>query len=324
LLKCGQGLRSPFETPDPDVLPGVDLIQTGAVVEQPRRQGRALPTALRGEGGASIEKCLEVGHGRKITGKFPDMSTGENPGIAPNRRSGHIPSMDLAERVQALIASKGLNPHSTAARAGLQEDTVRDILRGKVKDPGASKLWKLAQVLDVSLDTLLSDAPFSPEAAKRSLPSEIELPVSYTCAAGVWKEMDEFSQVEPRTEPAEYIPAYVRWPQWLEQVEGDSVDRLIPPGSLIHVVDTQAMGYEPISGDIVVVMRTRAGGFLRERTVKQIEITNGRIELWPRSHNPRYQEPIRLTEGAENDDGVTVSIVGKVLQAYMRFGKLRG
>lgn len=227
--------------------------------------------------------------------------------------SGHIPIMDLSSKVRQLMTDKGLNPYSAATLAGLQEDTVRDILRGKTKDPGASKLLKLARALETSVEALLEG-----QAVHRPL-EEIELPVSYRCSAGVWLETDEHSQVEPRREPAEYIPAYANWPQWLEEIDGDSIDRLIPNGALIHVVDTQAMGYEPADGDIVVVQRSRLGGMLRERTVKQVEILKGKVLLWPRSHNPAHQKALDFSAGADNDDGVQVLIVGKVLQAYMRF-----
>ena len=260
-----------------------------------------------------------------ITGKFPDKSTGINPGMASSGRSGHIPIMDLSSKLKALMAAKGLNPFSTADRANLTEDTVRDIVRGKTKDPGAKKLLAVAKVLDTSIEELFSDdddiRAIQASTATTPLPREVLLPVAYRCAAGVFLETDESSQVEPRMEPAEHFPAYDRWPQWLEVVEGNSIDKLIPNGALIHVVDAIAMGYTPATDDIVVVQRTRLGGLLRERSVKQIELVDGRAKLWPRSHDPKYQMPLDLSEGADNDQDVTVTIVGKVLQAYIRFGR---
>jgi transcriptional regulator with XRE-family HTH domain len=257
-----------------------------------------------------------------LTGIFPDKSTGKNPPVVTGCGSGHIPTMDLSSKIARLMEEKGLNPHSTASRARLPEDTVRDIVRGKTKDPGASKLLRIARVLDTSIEALLSDddAPPAPVGSSSS-GKEILLPVAYSCAAGVFLETDDSSQVEPRMEPAEYFPTYARWPQWLEVVEGDSIDKLIPSGALIHVVDAQAMGYAPANGDIVVVQRTRLGGLLRERTVKQIGIDGNGVKLWPRSHNPSFQTPLDLAAGTVRGDDVQVTIVGKVLQAYIRFGR---
>jgi transcriptional regulator with XRE-family HTH domain len=256
-----------------------------------------------------------------IAGIYPDKSTGINPGMAQRGASGHIPNMDLPSKLKRLMEEKGLNPFSIAKEADLKEDTVRDILRGKNKEPGAFKLFKVAQVLETSVEELFAEEGQLPAARPSVGGKEILLPVAHHCKAGSFLEEDEISQVEPRLEPAEFFPAYARWPQWLEVVDGDSIDKLIPSGALIHVVDAQAMGYAPVTDDIVVVQRSRLGGMLRERTVKQVEVTNEGIKLWPRSHNPKYQSPVDITEYADNDDGVTVTIVGKVLQAYIRFGR---
>lgn len=48
----------------------------------------------------------------------------------------------------------GLNPYSTARKAGLGGSYVRDIIRGKVKDPGVDRLRRLAEALDMSLADL--------------------------------------------------------------------------------------------------------------------------------------------------------------------------
>lgn len=212
----------------------------------------------------------------------------------------------------------GLNPYSAAKNSGLQEDTVRDIIRGKVKDPGASKLLRLAKTLGTSVESLLGDEDPSPSLAI----DEIQLPVLYKTAAGPWLEQEQIAQTEPKMATAIRIKGYEKFPQWLEQVEGESVNRLIPHGTLIHVVDAIAMGYTPSNDDIVVVLRTRAGGMLQERTVKQVEITTTGIQLWPRSYDPQYSKPLELRHGASEDEEITVEIVGKVVRAYIvNFGR---
>lgn len=70
-------------------------------------------------------------------------------------------------------------------------------------------------------------------------------------------------------------------------------------------------------GKRVVVQRTRAGGLLRERTVKEIAVRkDGTIELVPRSTNAKWK-PFRLTEGIGADEqGVIVEIDGLVIGSY--------
>lgn len=63
----------------------------------------------------------------------------------------------LPERVRAHMVAKGLSPLSLASRAGLGPDYVRDLLRGKVREPGAMKLAALAGALECSVEDLLGD-----------------------------------------------------------------------------------------------------------------------------------------------------------------------
>lgn len=150
-------------------------------------------------------------------------------------------------------------------------------------------------------------------------PTEIRLPIRYEVAASGFLERDELPQ-RPygyRTVPS--VAPYAGAPQWLERVVSDSLDKLIPVGSLAHVVDAVALEYEPRHDDIVIVERSRAQGALVERTIKQVALTPAGPELWPRSHNPRHQQAIALHDGDDRSDDVTVQIVGKVIRSYMFF-----
>lgn len=57
----------------------------------------------------------------------------------------------LRERIEAL----GLNPYRTAIASGIGQDNVRDILRGKVKNPSAKTIEALAETLECSTRYLL-------------------------------------------------------------------------------------------------------------------------------------------------------------------------
>jgi hypothetical protein len=85
-------------------------------------------------------------------------------------------------------------------------------------------------------------------------------------------------------------------------------------------VDAIAIRYEPREGDWVIVERRRAQGALVERTVKQVTLTQDGIELWPRSHNPRWSQPIPIPGPIEDAAEAEVAIVGKVIRAYFQFG----
>jgi hypothetical protein len=142
------------------------------------------------------------------------------------------------------------------------------------------------------------------------------LPIKHKVAAGVWQEVDAFADEPLGEAPITPRPDIAAIEQWAELVVGDSFDRKYPEGTLLHV--RSAFGADPksLDGKRVIVERTRDGGHLRERTVKEIVVTpKGKIELWPRSHNPRWSKPLAWEDGLK--DGDTVEIVGVVLSATL-------
>ena len=79
------------------------------------------------------------------------------------------------------------------------------------------------------------------------------------------------------------------------KVEGDSMDLLYPPGSILECV--RYWGDRPIpNGRRVIVQRTRTDGEV-ETTVKEyMEDKDGVVWLVPKSSNPAYQAPFRCDQ----------------------------
>lgn len=144
------------------------------------------------------------------------------------------------------------------------------------------------------------------------------LPILHEVAAGGFHRRDELRQTPLGRARVVLVPLVDHRDQWLERVVSDSMDRKIPVGSLVHVVSAIATRYSPRTGDIVIVERRAAQGSMVERTVKEVEVLPGGVQLWPRSHNPAYQRPVELMDGANHaDDTTEVEIVGKVVRAYV-------
>lgn len=223
----------------------------------------------------------------------------------------------LKDKVEARLKELDRNPFEAARLGELERGFVNDLLQGKKRTVKGDNLGRLAKGLDWTVADLIGEAE---GVSRRPIPvtgSELDLPIRYEVAAGAWHEVDEVADEPLGHAPAPRVPGYEQFAQWYERVVGDSFDRRIPPGALIHVVDAIALEYEPRHGDVVVVERSRAGGQMLERTVKEIAIVKGAIELWPRSHNPRWSKPLIVTEGVQVDEDVTVRIAGKVLRAYI-------
>lgn len=183
--------------------------------------------------------------------------------------------------------------------------------------PKFPKLQRLAELTSVPLSNELTSnaAASSPAPDARLVPNF--LLVRYKVQAGLWYEVDTEEPPEQFAYPVAPDPAYGEWPQWLELVVGDSFNLEIKPGHYAHVVDAFEMGYQPRSGDWVIVERRRDEGAIRERTIKEVEIRpNGSVVLWPRSDSAKWADPVEITKGARDGEEIEAFIVGYVIGSY--------
>lgn len=136
------------------------------------------------------------------------------------------------------------------------------------------------------------------------------MPVLGIVQAGAWAEI---SSDEP--EPSEWVafeePQYVRAQLFALIVRGPSVNRFYPDGSRVVCIPAHESGVQ--EGDFVVVRRRR-GAFV-ETTLKQVEVgPDGQVELWPRSDDPAFQEPLRIDNVRDADEGA--EIIAVVIAKY--------
>jgi len=227
--------------------------------------------------------------------------------------------MEPGERLRAARVAADLSVEQLAERIEKAASTVRAHENGQngIKAPMAERY---ARALNVTPEWLLygKAAGQRPEPALENL-STSRLPIAHEVAAGLWLPSDELRDEPIGYYDAHFLREYASFQQWLEAVSGDSMDRMLPHGALIHVVDAIAMGYAPKHDDLVVVVRRRAQGAFVERSVKQVALTPDGVELWPRSHSPRWSAPLTMRDGMDDHEEAEVEIVGKVVQAYIDF-----
>ena len=121
------------------------------------------------------------------------------------------------------------------------------------------------------------------------------IPIQGAVAAGIFRERMEYPEDEWETfTGAADINAPIQHRFGL-RVEGDSMDLLYPPGTILECV--RYWGTEPIpNGRRVIVQRTRTDGGI-ETTVKEyLTDKDGIIWLVPRSSNPAFQAPLRCDQ----------------------------
>lgn len=251
------------------------------------------------------------------SGMFPTLSTGDFLiARASALRDNSAMADSLKMKVEKRLAELDRNPFEAARAGELERGFINDILQGKKRSVRGENLNKLARALDWSAADLLDPSPENPSQLR--LPKLKTLPIRFEVAAGSWMAADEFRE-EPLGyyEEAQLVEGYDQFPQWLERVVGDSYDRKIPDGALVHVVDAIALGYAPRHGDTVLVVRRRAQGAFVERSLKEVVQAPFGVELWPRSHNPKWDQPLNYADGLREGEDAEVQIVGKVLRAYL-------
>lgn len=218
-------------------------------------------------------------------------------------------AMDGAQRIREWLKQtlkrEGLTVEQWASRSGVHKSTIFRALKEDYEHVTSTRtLQKLAEAVGSEPPSILPEVKLAPRF----------LPVRYTVQAGLWYEVD--AEVPPEQISLGVVPdtRFAGFPQWLEKVVGDSVDLRIPAGHYVHVVDAIELGYAPKDGDWVVVERRRDQGAVRERTIKQIEVSGGQVRLCPRSRNPKWVDAIDLSAGAKPGDA-EVEIVGLVISA---------
>lgn len=229
------------------------------------------------------------------------------------------------EKLRALLAEKGVSARELSLTFTTNDSAVKDILNGKSRNPRSDTLNGIAKGLDVPVSAFMkptfAELTSVTGAAARleSGSDDSELVVLHRAKAGTWveAELDVDDYIRP-PRPVNRDPRFPKAQQWLELVDGDSINRLINDGEYAIVVSAHDVNYSPRRGDLVVVERRRAGGHLRERSIKQIAFgpDEKTVQLWPRSTNPKWNEPLTITDGADNLETLEVEIVGVVIGVY--------
>lgn len=230
-----------------------------------------------------------------------------------------MPPAPWSVRANKLMDDRGWKLAELHKATGIPEFQLRKQLAGGVLNPRGDALDRIARALGVTASWLRYGVTNPDEHVLPSGRMGL-LPIRYRVAAGLWAEVDDLQDAPIGMSPMMPDERFPYDKQWAEMVVGDSFDKEYPEGTIVHVCD--AFGLDPLAldGKVVVVERRRSSGFLIERTLKQIAVAKGKVELWPRSNNPKWSAPVKLTDGVRGDEDIEVHISGLVIGAYIKRG----
>jgi phage repressor protein C with HTH and peptisase S24 domain len=140
--------------------------------------------------------------------------------------------------------------------------------------------------------------------------------VTGSVAAGVWRETTEWPQSD-RFEIVVGPSPFPRARRFGLRVDGNSMDQVFAPGTLLDCLSIFDLGIEPANGDLVIVERQRRDG-MRELTAKEFHCDeDGRCWLIPRSTKPEFQSPIEIgSPNTEHETEDYVQVIAFVIGSY--------
>lgn len=222
----------------------------------------------------------------------------------------------------------GYNQKGLARAAGLNETAVRDILKGRSRNPRSDTLEALGRVLGCTIDALRGNVPpEGPDALRK-------VRVIGSVQAGEWIEALEWPPSDWYVIDAPADDRFNGIQRFALEVKGASMNRVYAEGDIVICVRFDDIGRLPASGERIVVQRHNGQGMI-EATVKEFVVDrSGQTWLWPRSSDPRFQDPIAIPTAPPSldtpppsaagfgeppvDEDQSIDIVALVIGSYRR------
>lgn len=214
---------------------------------------------------------------------------------------------NLPERLRKIMEERNLNQRELADISGIRASSISDWLNNKY-EAKQDKIYLLSKALDVSPSWLMgfdvdinnhkrSEVTFVGRANVMRTYRYIEAKVAAGSPIAI--EGQNYSSLAV---PDSMLGKYAKEDILFMHTSGDSMNKVIPDGSLIGILEFKSV-YDIKNGDIVVFNNN--GNYSVKRYFKDEE--NNRIILKPESTNPIYTDIIY------DLDTENVEIIGKVI-----------
>ena len=221
----------------------------------------------------------------------------------------------IGANFKRLMAEKGLTQADMSERMDLSVPTISNLSNGKAT-------WKTAYIesakkaLKCSSQDLYLGLDATQTGTFPAITPLNQIPVLGEVQAGVWKEAEQWGEDEVYFISVPVSDLYKNSAYALV-ISGDSMNKVFLAGDIVIVVPIDHYPKELITGRRVIVERRKRDGIV-EATAKELVLTKGKAELWPRSTNPKYQTPIEIhwPHKPEKIDTETVEIKGVIVGSY--------
>ncbi len=215
-----------------------------------------------------------------------------------------LPMGTFAETLKSLRKSRHWNQSDLADEIGVTQATVSRWEKGS--EPEQDNLIKLASIFGRSIDDLLGS---------NALELPFQIRVVGSVEAGAWREAIELPESDqyvialPRPSASSADRAFGL------TVRGTSMNKEYQEGDTLICVRLYDMHRDLRNGDHVIAVRKNGAEI--EATCKELVIEDGKPWLWPRSTDPRHQQPIQgFRAEDEFDDCESAEIYAVVIGSF--------
>lgn len=191
-----------------------------------------------------------------------------------------------------------------ALRTGVSYSSIMNFLQGRSQSLSYPAYKKIANYEGVELWQITGDKPEIEDASGIWVTGHVQ--------AGSFQEATEWLQGDWFNVNIPISTEYSGKAKGL-QVRGDSMNEIYPDGSVVIWVELEHLEREPKTGERVIVYCYSAANGV-EATVKEYREGDGQKWLWPRSTNPKHQQPLSAGDMPTSFDEVVVK--GIVIGSY--------
>lgn len=236
-----------------------------------------------------------------------------------------MPNLWINERLREL----GKSQADLARALDLRPPAVNKIITG-LRRIQADEVRVLATFLEWSEDHVLALIDKTRGRATQPAPARTAsgrvlkmIEVVGVVHAGFFKESIEIPADERYTLQEYVQPPFDRMNVQAFEVKGSSMERVYPDGSLVLVVDSIELGdgWRPKDGQRVLVQRRNQWGEI-ECTVKEARWEGRDLMLWPRSHDPLFQQPWKASlpegDGSFDEHSDNIRVTGLVIRGIIQ------
>lgn len=226
------------------------------------------------------------------------------------RKFDYVTHCNMSWRLAQIMDERDITHEKMAEMIGCSTSQVTMLLSGERKYH-SEWIDKISKALGIPVWQLFADPNVinGGDVDSVSVIGEIQ--------AGVWKEANQFDEEDIFCIPYG-VPNLYKNKVYALRVAGDSMNLAYPEGTYIIVVPLLDYASPLVSGKRVIVERKKADGIV-EATAKELEVVNGTARLWPRSTNPKFQNPLEINWPHKEPEDIgleTIEISGVIIGSY--------